>query len=367
MPADLALGARFNVLEGGRRFRCEHLREGPVNYADRGLGIECLRRATIEEANPTFLGKPLVLEHVNPRLNVADPVVKAVTIGVVDAVGMTPDGWAFAEGDFAPEVTAEQRLNFVELNPSCGYNVLATGSPGRWNNVPFERELAKIEFHHLALCRGRSRYEESEFRLNAINNPNGDPSMSFFKLFRKKPAVGTAAAVVEETLIPADTMIKLASGKEVRLNDVVASQEQSDKEAGEKAAETAAAAGDTAAPVPAAAAAPAAAAPAGGTPAPVAAVSSEGQQAIDAANAAAEGRINAAGNDAEVLVKGKRVKVSTLTAAYEAREAAAAAARTEGRRDFDRLNSAATTGARELGSYHKTAGTLEEGMKRGRY
>lgn len=336
-----------------------------MNYADRGLGIECLRRATIEQANATFVGKPLILEHVNPRLNIADPEVKAVTIGIVDKVGMTPDGWAFAEGEFAPGITEEQRLNCLERNPSCGYNVLATGAGGRWNNVPYERELTAIEFHHLALCRGRSRYEESEFRLNAINHQTGDKSMSFFKLFRKKPAPATGGApVVEEIEIPADTTIKLANGKEVRLNDVVASQEEADKkkEAGEVAAEVAAAAGETAPAVAAAPAAPAAAAPAGETPTPVAATSADGQQAIDAANAAAEGRLNS-----EIVVSGKRVKVRDLVSLYEARETAAAAAREQGRRDFARLNAAATNGGSAAGTYHKTAGTLDEGLKRGNY
>lgn len=358
-----ALSARFNVVEGGKRFHCEHLREGPVSYADRGLGIEVLRRSTIESANQSFIGKPLVIEHVNPRLNVADPEVRRVTVGFCDKVGMTPDGWAFVEGAFAPEVTDEQRADFAALNPSCGYNVIGVGSGGRWNNVPYERELTAIEFHHLALCRGRSRYEESEFRLNAITHPTGDKSMSFFTLFKKKPAaLAGAAPVVEEIQIPADTTIKLPSGREVRLNDVVASQENADKDkAAVDAAETAAKAGETAAPIPAADTKPAEGAPAAATPAPVAEVKPEGQQAIDAANAAAEGRLNST-----ILVSGKPVTVRELAAAFEARENALAASRSQGAKDFAKLQNAAL-GKQDLGGYAKTAGTLEEGMTRGKY
>lgn len=327
-----AIDARLNVTSDGKRFRCDFIREGPVYYPEQKLGIECLRRETIAASLDTFLGKPLVIEHIDPRLNVADPAIFAqYAHGVVDKVGRDHDsGFFYCEGTID---TDEGRQAALMKNPSCGYNVRMTGPGGRWNNVPYERELTQIDFHHLALCSGRSRYEESDFRLNAVINPTG--SITMFKFLRHlKPAVAGAAATTEEIEIPADTTIKVGN-KDVRLNEAVEAY---------TAAETAKAEAEKKRLADEAAAAPAAAA-----------------------------RENALNNDSDVVVNGKKVKVSDLTAAYQAKQDAAAAAETArlnaeaaGREDFAKLQAAGKQPVIRT-DFPQTAGTVAEGMKRGRY
>lgn len=312
-----------------------------MNYADVGKGIEVLRQRTIAAANETFVGKPLVLEHVDPRFNSDAPEILRVRVGTCDRVGFTDDGWAFSEGPWDESVSAEDRQRYAALNPSCGYRVLATGRGGRWNNIPYERELTRIEFHHLALCKQRSRYEESEFRLNAVTNPQGEITM--FKFLRKFIPAGAPAGTVpvtEEVEIPSDTVIKIGT-REVRLNDVIAAEEKANTEAGKPP------------------------------------VADDGKSAGErAAEAAAAGRLNAAKDDTLVIVAGKQITVRQLRENAEARENATRAATEKsaaearenvarGTEDFRKLANAAAAAPKE--EYPQTAGTLEEGMKRGKY
>ncbi len=272
---DDAVEARFNLVSEGKRFRCDFMREGPVYYPEIGKGIEVVRRATILRDLQSFVGKPLTLEHVDPRLNVADPAVfSRISHGKVDAVGFDKDtGWFFCEGDVTSAAARDPALN-----PSAGFRVLQTSAGGRWNNVPFERELSRLEFHHLALSRSRSRYEESEFRLNAVKTPEGKTAMKLM-FWKKDPAKPDAAPAAVEHDLPAETRLNVA-GKDVPLADLIASHEAEEKRKGEEA------------------------------------------EVAARANAAAP----ALTDDTEVMVGGKPVKISALKASYAARENAATAA-----------------------------------------
>lgn len=317
--------ARLNVAADGKRFHCDFIREGPVYFADKG--VEVLRRETILANLQTFIGKPLTIEHIDPRMNVTDPAVFAtVAHGRIDNVGFDKEtGWFFCEGD----VTTDQGRDAAgRMSPSCGYNVLGKGAGGRWNNLPYERELTAIEFHHLALTTKRPRYEEADFRLNAVTNPKGDIIM--FKFLRKLvPAKAGDQPVTEEVEIPSDTTIKLANGKEVRLNAVIEAHTTAEEAAAKK--------------------------------------KKDDDDAAAAAAAGADSRANAITDDTVVVVAGKQVLVKDLRAAYEARENAVAAEAAKGKADFKKLNEAAATGAVIRTDFPQTAGTLSEGLARGKY
>lgn len=336
MPVE-EIEARLNVASDGKRFRCDFIREGPVFYPEINKGIECLRRSTIEKALQSFIGKPLTIEHIDARMNVADPEIFAkVAHGKIDKVGRDAEsGWFFCEGDITSDAGREAALG---MNPSCGYRVGMTGQGGRWNNVPYERELTQIEFHHLALTSKRPRYEEADIRLNAIQDDQGKPMK--FKLLRKlAAAVVGGQPTTEEVELSGDTALKLPSGGEIRLNDAVEAYASSELEK-QKAADA------------------------------------EKKKKDDAAAAGGD-RQNAVTDDSEVLVDGKPVKVAVLRQAYEARENAAAA---ETKRKADEARENATRGAADFAKleaartaptirkdFPQTAGTVQEAMKRGVY
>jgi hypothetical protein len=317
---------RLNVAADGKTFRCDFIREGPVDYSDIGKGIECLRRGTIERALQSFVGKPLTIRHVD--LNLDPATIPA--IGRINSVGYDKDeGWFYCEGSIDSD---EGREAARTLNPSCGYKITDKGPAGRWNNIPYNQELTGIEFHHLALCPGRSRYEESDFRLNAVTNNNGEITM--FKFIKTiAAAVAGGKPVTEEVEIPADTVIKIGD-QEVRLNALVDAKTAQDAAAAKKTKDEA-----------------------------------------DAKLAAEAGRANAITDATEiVLPDGKKTTVGDLKTAYEAREnAVKAEAETarlnalKGKADFEKLQQAASTGGTLNQGFSQTAGTLAEGLKRGKY
>ena len=271
----MILEARFNVAEGGRRFRCDFIREGPVDYSDIGKGIEVVRRLTIEAALESFKGKPLTIGHVSTALSAER--LAAVTEGRVDKVGWDPEtGWFFCEGTVDTDAA---RGAAATMRPSCGYVVKAVGPGGRWNNVAYERELTAIEFHHLALV-SRPRYEEADFRLNAVTTKLGEITMfKFIAKILKKNAEGKEETVTEERELPADTEIEV-SGQKVRLNALIESKQALDKAESDRLAKEKA-----------------------------------DKEAADAA------RANAVSDETEVLVDGKKVTVKDLKAAHAANAA----------------------------------------------
>lgn len=318
--------ARLNVAADGKTFRCDFIREGPVDYSDIGKGIECLRRATIEDALQSFIGKPLTLGHVDPSI---DPD-KVPAHGRVNTVGYDKDtGWFFCEGCVD---TDEARAAAMTRAPSCGYNVLSKGPAGRWNNIPYNQELTAIEFHHLALEKRRVRYEEADFRLNAVTNPNGETTM--FKFLRKIVGAAGTNPVTEEVEIPADTVIKTADGKDVRLNACIeafqANETAADAEKKRLADEKAKADADAA-------------------------------------------RTNAVTDDTLVLVGDRKVTIKELRAAHEARENAVKAdkekAETEARENsiaFKKLQEARDKGP-VIAPYSPSDGSKSEALVRGKY
>jgi hypothetical protein len=275
----LILEARFNVAEGGKRFRCEFIREGPVDYSDIGMGIEVLRRETIAAALNSYIGRPLTLGHVSTTL--AAERLDAVAEGRVDKVGWDPEtGWFFCEGTVETDAA---RAAGMTMRPSAGLVVKGYGPAGRWNNVKYERELTAIEFHHLALV-PRGRYEEADFRLNAVTTKLGEITMfKFIAKILKKNAEGKEETVTEERELPADTEIDVG-GTKVRLNALIESKQAIDRAAAD--AETARLA----------------------------------KEKADKAAADAAARNNAAPvtDETEVLVDGKKVTIKDLKAAHAA-------------------------------------------------
>lgn len=214
------LGERLNFVAGGKRFRCDFIEPGLVNYGDVGGETELLRRETIQAALDSALGNPLTIGHVPARMNAVE--LQRLSKGRIDKVGFdAASGWFFCEGE-----CDEKGRDMIRNNskPSCGYVVLGFGPGGVWHNIPYAREITKIRFHHLALV-DRPRYEDASIRLNSkSNNP---PAMFNFKRLFSRPKEGGGEETVTETgTITPDTQIEVSPGvfkpaaEAIRNNDI---------------------------------------------------------------------------------------------------------------------------------------------------
>jgi hypothetical protein len=234
MPALLAeddlrviVSERLNFTPSGKRFRCHFIEPGVVDYSDVGCGIELLRRETIDAALNSAISNPLTKGHISTRINSFD----GISHGAIDKVGYDDaERMYFCEG----EITTDEARGLIKRGqkPSCGYTVTSFGPGGRYNNVPYEREITGIKFHHLAIVEN-PRYQEADFRLNS---KTGKPVMfKFIKTLLRPKEGGGEETVREEGNLPADTTLEI-NGKPVRLNDVIKAKVDADaKEARENA------------------------------------------------------------------------------------------------------------------------------------
>lgn len=216
---------RLNIAPSGKRFSCNFIEPGIINYADAGGGIELLRKETIDEALNTAIGNPLTVGHISTKLS----DFAGREHGRTDRVHYNADsGWYICEGSVSTD-EARERIKRGE-RPSCGYSVLEFGPGGIYHNIPYEAEIKRIKFHHLAIV-DNPRYEGADIRLNS------KPTPAMFKIFKNifsKDAAGKDQTTVEETTLPGETMIEV-DGKQVRLNELTAAKIAADAAAKKKA------------------------------------------------------------------------------------------------------------------------------------
>jgi hypothetical protein len=202
------LAERLNLAEKGKRFVCNFIEPGIVDYRDSGGGIELIKRETIQNALNTFVGNPLTLGHV-PRKNLTD---RGVAHGFVDKVKWNGEtGWFDCEGTVSTDQARTEIRN--GKRPSCGYTVLEYGPGGVYHNIPYDAEITKIQFHHLAIVEN-PRYEAADIRCNSKEKT------TMLKLFKKLFAADGTATTPEERLIALEQNIEV-DGKPVRLNAIL--------------------------------------------------------------------------------------------------------------------------------------------------
>lgn len=230
-------GERLNIAPSGKRFRCNFIEPGLVDYGDVGGDVELLRKETIDAALATLANNPLTIGHVSTRINQTD--LQRLTRGSIDRWGYEPDsGWFWCEGPVTDDHARERiRRN---AKPSVGYTVTSFGPGGMYHNIRFAREITGIKFHHLAIVEN-PRYEAADIRLNA-KNQTGKPVMpNLIKWLKKKivPATsegGQATETTEAVEMAPDTVLEIEGGKTVRLNDVIAAKIAADKKEADDAA-----------------------------------------------------------------------------------------------------------------------------------
>lgn len=207
---------RLNIAVGGKRFRCDFIEPGFVNYSDTpGLGMELLRKNAIDAALSSAVGMPLIIQHVPTT----SPVPVERICGRVDKAGYDErTNWFWCEGTVDSDA-ARECIKKGEKT-SVGFRVNQTSPGGMDHNISYTQELTGITFHHLAIV-DNPRYEGANIRLNALGQKQ-TTAMPAFKFIKKivRQIAGGANETVEETgELPADATIEI-DGQAVRLNDL---------------------------------------------------------------------------------------------------------------------------------------------------
>ena len=207
-----------NALIKGKVKRAKFLTQGLVSYQDSDAGIALLKNETIHVGLPTFVGCPVILDHKNIDEKNYDKERKGNVIGTTyDSL----DGWFYVDFLVDDEV-ALKKIEEEGYSVSCAYNVLDVAAGGTYQDIPYDGEITKISFTHLALVT-MPRYEESrildempgmlinsKIQAKNITKQEGE---RMFKLFKK------ASDGRQEEVAP----FVLVNGKEIALKDLVES------------------------------------------------------------------------------------------------------------------------------------------------
>ena len=205
-----------NARQWAKTYTFKFLEPGLVSYNDVKMGTLLLKKETIDKIIPSFVDKPLVVNHqeVSPG-NFED-----IAVGYIKSVYYNSmDGWFYCD----VLVTSDEGHKRIDegWGVSCAYKVKNIIEGGKYHNIVYNGEIADGEGEHLALVQN-PRYEECYMAVNGIeaklynektfpNNKQEDNKM-FFNFFGKKEDKGFSG----------DTLVDIGNGKKAKLAEIIA-------------------------------------------------------------------------------------------------------------------------------------------------
>lgn len=139
-------------------YTCNFLEAGLVSYQDSGAGIAMLRKETILKMIPTFIGKPVVIDHID----VTPKDFKDHAVGYITKVWFDDYmGWAMCSFILTDDKAKEKVAKGYSV--SCAYDVLSTSKGGEWHAIKYDEEITDGSGTHLALVTS-PRYESAKIQ-----------------------------------------------------------------------------------------------------------------------------------------------------------------------------------------------------------
>lgn len=219
-----------NAKEEPKVFYCKHIAPGVCAYADETILIG---EETLKGMDKTFAGKPIYVNHQKVDL---ENLQQEADGYVAESFYLPEDGCHWAKIIIVSDKGHEAIRKGWKV--SNAYVPDEFGIGGEWHNIPYNREVMKAHYTHLALV-DNPRYEEAEVltpedfkmykeekqaQLKALENnkePKGEVK-TMFKLFKK-----TAVANSEDL---SNTMVELSNGTAISIGEMVNSVEKDLKE-----------------------------------------------------------------------------------------------------------------------------------------
>lgn len=156
-----AITVKQNAADWPKEYSCNFLESGLVSYEDSGAGIAMLRKETIMKMLPTFIGKPVVINHVD----VTPGDFKDHAVGYITKVWWDDlSGWAWCSF-ILTEDNAKEKVS-KGYSVSCAYDVHETGPGGEWHAIKYDEEILSGSGTHLALVLS-PRYEDCRILVNS--------------------------------------------------------------------------------------------------------------------------------------------------------------------------------------------------------
>lgn len=128
-------------------FSCKFLEAGIVSYEDSDSGIALLKKETIDKMAPSFIGRPVLINHKK-----VDPGnFKEHAVGYVINVRFNPDDAWFYSDFIVTDDEARALIEKENYSVSCAYEVLDSKEGGLWHDIKYDGEITNGSFTHLSL------------------------------------------------------------------------------------------------------------------------------------------------------------------------------------------------------------------------
>lgn len=216
-----------NAKEEPRIFYCKHIAPGVCAYEDETILIG---EEALKEMDKTFAGKPIYVNHQKVNL---ENLQEEADGYVAESFYLPEDGCHWAKMIIVSDKGQEAIRKGWKV--SNAYVPDEFGIGGEWHNVPYNREVMKAHYTHLALV-DNPRYEEAtvltpeqfkqykeekKAQLKELENTKGE-GKTMFKLFKK--------AEVTNSDDLSKVMVELSNGSAVSIGEMVNSVEEKLKE-----------------------------------------------------------------------------------------------------------------------------------------
>ena len=215
-----------NAKEEPKVFYCKHIAPGVCAYADETILIG---EEALKEMDKTFAGKPIYVNHQKVNL---ENIQKEADGYVAESFYLPEDGSHWAKMIIVSDKGHEAIRKGWKV--SNAYIPDEFGIGGEWHNIPYNREVMKAHYTHLALV-DNPRYEEAtvmtpeDFKtykeskreqlkqLENSKNQKGEKRMNW-KLFERKEVTNS-----EEI---ANKMVELSNGSTVSIREMINAVEE---------------------------------------------------------------------------------------------------------------------------------------------
>ncbi len=196
-----------------------------------------LNENTLRDMDSTFAACPVFVEHVNEVEQNLDELRKEADGWVVESFFNQADGKHWVKFVIVSEQGKQAVRKGMKLS-NC-YVANDFGPGGRWNGIPYEQEITKATYEHLAIV-SNPRYEESvimnpeQFKkyneeklseLKRISNSIKEKPKMVFNWFKKEK--------VESPELEAMSVTLPLSGKEVSIVRLINEADEMEKKKGE--------------------------------------------------------------------------------------------------------------------------------------
>ena len=197
---DIKQRAKLNQKDWPCEYICNFLEPGLVSYLDVGAGIAMLRKETILAMMPSFVGKPVIINHKDvDTTNFEKHAVGYVTRVWYDDYA----NWAYCSFLLIDDKAKESVAKGYSV--SCSYDVESTKEGGEYHAIKYDEEIVSGCFTHLALVLS-PRYEDCRVTMNRKN-----AKVAGFDKSNQKKEAGTMIQLFKK--------VNDKAGKEVDPND----------------------------------------------------------------------------------------------------------------------------------------------------